>query len=152
MKAMTNNYNKLLASGFLANAKRELRIAQTTLQLSLQQEYDDYDEYEDCYWSFESNRKKADFDLYFYESGISEFVASKISLFLKKKDNAIILSTPDGYIYCGCTKKAVKEMSNFNFQTFGLMPYYITKRKIQGRMMWFCLTWTILPFNLLNYN
>jgi hypothetical protein len=152
MKAIINNYSKLLASGFLANAKQELRLAQTTLQSSLEDEYDEYGEYEDFYWSFTLATKKTEFDLYFNELGVGKFVASRIDLFLKKKDAAIALYTPDGFIYCGYSKKAVKEMANHNYQTFGLMPYYTTKRKIQGRMMWFCIAWNALSFNLPNYN
>ena len=149
MKAITNNYSKLLASGFLANAKQELRLAQTTLLSPLEDEYDDY---EDFYWSFDLAARKTEFDFYFDELGVGKFVANRIDFFLKKKDAATALYTPDGYIYCGYSKKAVKEMANNNYQTLGLMPYYTTKRKIQGRMMWFCIAWNALLFNLPNYN
>ena len=82
MKAITNNYSKLLASGFLANAKQELRLAQTTLLSPLEDEYDDY---EDFYWSFDLAARKTEFDFYFDELGVGKFVANRIDFFLKKK-------------------------------------------------------------------
>lgn len=141
---MLNNFSTLVNIGFLSNAKEQLKVAQYTLE-------DIYmgDEFDDFCWNFNDEAKRLDFDYYYNELAVKEFICNEILSARHSKGDTLIISIPEGYIYCSYSKKTIKELATDNYNIAGLIPYYITKRKINGRMMWLCL---VFPFNPPNYN
>jgi len=153
---MTNHFNTLIDVGFFYKADDQFYLAQNLLHRSIMME-EDYEEhhdgeYDEFQWNFDAAEKKADFDYYYKELGLSSFIADQIEILDQRKDGVAVISTPEGYVYCGYQKKDVLDIVQHNFDRVGLLPYYITKRKIKGRIVWFCLTWSIIPFDPPNYN
>lgn len=141
---MVNNFAILVEIGFLSNAIKQLEVAQDSIQDTYME-----DEFADFRWNFNNEAKKLDFDYYYYEYAIKEFISSKLLSNTYKKSDVLIISFPDGYFYCSCSRKAMEEATVDNYNTAGLIPYYTVKRKINGKMMWLCL---IFPFVRPNYN
>lgn len=144
---MVNHYNILVDVGFLRDTVSQFRVAQTNLQQDLMM-----DESDSLNWYFNPADKKADFDYYYEEIGLCEFVAEHLKTTIKDEDDVLIINTPKGYIYCGYRKKEIVELAIEGYNQEGLLPYYTTKRKIGGKIVWFCLAWTTIPFDPPNYN
>lgn len=141
------HYNILVEVGFLRDAASQLLAAQSNLQ----QDFDISDKH-NIDWYFDSKNKRMDFDYYYNELGLDEFAAKHMELVIKNDTDVLIINTPEGYVYCGYRKRDVINLAMVNYNEEGLLPYYTTKRKVDGRIVWFCLTWTIIPFNPPNYN
>jgi hypothetical protein len=155
---MINHFNTLIDVGFFCKADDQFYLAQNLLHQSTMMDpddeeyHDDDDDYDEFQWNFNIAEKKADFDFYYEELGLSDFIVDQIDILNRKDDGVLIVSTPEGYVYCGYQKRDVVKIAQQNFNRVGLLPYYTTKRKIKNKIVWFCLTWSIIPFDPPNYN
>ena len=142
---MTNHYKALVGVGFLSNVERQLEAAQDAIMST--HPLDDH-----FHWDFDVSTKKMYFDMCFSDLYISEFVANYFKSTPIEKDDVLVINTSVEYIYCSYSKKAIRDISLINYNETGLMPYYTTKRKVQGKFIWFCLAQPAMLFIPPNYN
>jgi len=143
---MKNHYKALVDSGFLLNAHKQLKEAGLILKGS------DGPFFEDKFmWYFDLKNKKADFSQLYNDLEVAEYITEAYNSGAEDTD-VIILNAPDFVILCGQRKKIVMEATHDQYDFEGIIPYYITKRKIDGKIYWFSFSWLTVPFNIPNYN
>lgn len=143
---MKNHYIALVNSGFLSNAHKQLKEARMFLKGA-----SDYYHKDEFMWYFDRKNKKADFSQLYDELEVAGYVSDAYEAGAHPTD-IIILNSPDFLILCGQKKKVVMEAAREHYVYEGIMPYYTTKRKINGKIYWFSFSWLTVPFNIPNYN
>ena len=143
---MKNHYTALVQSGFLSRAKKQLTQANSLLKGDYSVDMD-----EEFVWYFDQKEKALDFDELYNTLNISEFVEDAYEEGLEDTD-VIFINSPGFLILCGAKKNTVYTTALDQYEQEGIMPYYFTKRKVNGRIIWFCLAWLIIPFSIPCYN
>ncbi len=143
---MKDHYTALVHSGFLSKASQELDVARTylkgteALQLS-----------HDFMWYFDKKQKKAVFNDLYEDLDVAGYVTEAFNAGAKPED-VIVLSSPDFLILCAQKKSIVTEAATEHYSFEGIIPYYTTKRTINGKVHWFTFSWLTIPFTPPNFN
>lgn len=149
MGLIRNNFKALVSSGFLSKADAQLNDAQATINTNGYPFEPSFEgaPIDEFFWYFDLDEKKFDFDSLYREVDIPSFVLDAYDQgFGAEDDDIIIMNSPDFVIYCSTKKKVVADAAIADYNENGVMPYYYTKRKIHGKVYWFCLSWLIIPF------
>lgn len=149
---MNNYYDTLVDNGFLSKAKHQLSKAAAVLT----SDFSDLDfgtaaTNGEWMWHFNRNEKKIDFDCLCEDLEVFDRVMDTWES-LDETHDVIVLTAFDIIIYVSPNKKSIQRSIELDFKEQGLIPYYTTKRKVDGKFLWFCLTWTIFPFEPPNEN
>tara|TARA_R110000764_G_scaffold16992_1_gene46923 strand:- start:67 stop:516 length:450 start_codon:yes stop_codon:yes gene_type:complete len=149
---MNNYYDTLVDSGFLSKAKRQLSKAAAVIYPPEFVQASGFDELRgECVWHFDRNEKKMDFDHICRELDVFDRVTENWD-FLDEQHDVIVLNAFDILIYASPNKKSIQKSIDLDFIEQGVLPYYIAKRKVNGKFLWFCMTWSMFPFQPLNEN
>ena len=143
---MKNHYTALVRSGFLSKAKKQIGVAKANL---LNTQYDDT--MSSFTWYFDLKNKKLDFDELYISMDIPTYIREAY-LNGAEEDDVIILNSPEFIIFCAQKKRMVEEAAVEEYDYNGILPYHITKRKIDNQIYWFCMSWLQLPFIPPSYN
>jgi len=144
---LNNHYNALVQNGFLSNAKKQIKKAAAVLYppIDLTQIKGEW------MWHFDRNEKKLDFDYLCRELDLFNHVKENLDD-LDEEHDVMVLNAFDIIIYASPHKKSIQKSLDLDFIEHGSLPYYITKRKVNGQYLWFCLTWTVFPFQPFHEN
>lgn len=143
---MKNNYTALVQSGFLSKAKKQLIQASSILNDDPFMGMD-----EDFVWYFDRKEKVLDFNELYDTLEVASFVQEAYEEGAED-DDVIFMNSSDFIILCGAKKKIVYNVVLEQYEQEGTIPYFFTKRKINDKVIWFCLIWLTLPFNIPCYN
>ena len=143
---MKNHYTALVQSGFLSKARKQLTQANSLLKDDFDMDMD-----EEFVWYFDQKDKALDFDDLYNALDIPAFIEEAYEEGVEDTD-VIFMNSPDFVILCGAKKNIIHTTALDQYEEEGIMPYYYTKRKVNGRIIWFCLAWLIIPFSIPYYN
>jgi hypothetical protein len=144
---MKNHYTALVQNGFLSKAKKQLK--QACAVLFNDDPFMNMDE--DFVWYFDQKEKALDFNELYDTLEVATFVQETYEEGAED-DDVIFMNSSDFIILCGAKKKIVHNVALEQYEQEGAIPYYFTKRKVNGKIVWFCLIWLTLPFNIPCYN
>jgi hypothetical protein len=148
---LNNHYNTLVSNGFLSKAGEQIEKAASTIHgpIGIVENFDDIKA--EWMWHFDRNEKKLDFDYLREELCLYKHVADHLNE-LDKDHDVMVLNALDIIIYVSPNKKSIQKSLDLDLIEHGSIPYYITKRKVEGVFLWFALTWTVFPFQPFNEN
>ena len=147
---MKNHFKALVKNGFLAKANTQLNDAQAMIKDPFESSFE-YEE--DFMWYFDREEKKLDFDTLYDELDIPSFVYEAYDQgYGAEDDDVIIMNSFDFTLYCSTKKAVTRQAAYADYNENGVMPYFFTKRVIDGKVFWFCLSWLMIPFTAPNYN
>jgi len=144
-------YDELVGSGFLSKAKHQITKAAATLDPNAWESPSVENAKGEWMWHFDRNEKKLDFDYLCEELCLFAHINDHLDD-LDREHDVMVLNAFDILIYVSPNKKSIKKSVDFDFKEHGMLPYYITKRKVNGTFLWFCLSWTVFPFQPINEN
>ena len=150
-----SNFKALVNNGFLSKAHTQLNDAQAAISTNGYPFEPSFEgaPIDEFIWYFDRKEKRFDFDALYNEVNIPSFVLDAYDQgFGAEDDDIIIMNSPDFVIYCSTKKSAVADAALADYNENGVLPYYYTKRKIEGKVFWFCLSWLIIPFFPPMYN
>ena len=146
---MDNYYNALVSSGFLSKAKRQINKAAAIIYPPTLPSISEIKG--EWMWHFDRNEKKLDFDYLCDELELFSHVIDNLDQ-LDEEHDVMVLNAFDILIYASPNKKSIKKSVLLDFKEQGMIPYYITKRKVNGQFLRFCFTWTVFPFEPISEN
>ena len=144
---MKDHYLALVNSGFMSKASKQLNTAVKHLTK-------ENDHTNKAMWYFDHKEKKFDFDSMCDYIDIPNFLQSKEGADFDslEDDDVIIMHTSDFIIFCSRKKRAVVDAMKDEYYTNGTIPYYTTRRTVNGTVIWFSFSWLFIPFNPGNDN
>ncbi len=149
---MNSYYDALVDNGFLSKAKHQITKAAATLDLNAFGESPSIENAKgEWMWHFSRSEKKLDFDYLCEELSLFEHITDHLDE-LDKEHDIMVLNAFDILIYVSPHKKSIEKSINLDFKEQGMLPYYVTKRKVNGQFLWFCLSWTVFPFRPISEN
>lgn len=148
---MINHYNSLVSNGFLSKASKQIEKAASTVlgPIGIMKDFDDIKA--EWMWHFDRKEKQLDFNYLCEELSLFAHVADNRDQ-LDEEHDVMVLNAFDIVIYVSPNKKSIQKSLDLDFIEHGSLPYYITKRKVNGEFLWFALTWTVFPFQPFSEN